>query len=96
MWGCGGGTSEQVCGVVGVGPGGWWARCSLFALQKLQRVVPSVSGDGRVLLLFERRMQMRHFLPSEEKVRPGYSLLAGVTFFCVFCRFCLTVMCHLH
>ena len=46
MWGCGGGTSEQVCGVVGVGPGGWWARCSLFALQKLQRVVPSVSGDG--------------------------------------------------
>ena len=70
-------------GAVGVGPVGWWARCSLFALQKLQRVVPSVSGGGRVLLLFERRMQMRHFLPSEEKVRPGYSLLAGVTFFCV-------------
>ena len=67
MWGCGGGTSEQVCGVVGVGPGGWWARCSLFALQKLQRVVPSVSGDGRVLLLFERRMQMSISCPQRRR-----------------------------
>lgn len=50
-------------------------------LQKLQRVVPSVSGEGRVLVLFERRVQMRSVLPSEGKVRSWDLLLARFIIF---------------